>query len=95
MTESGGKKNTPTSRETAMLTKPTKSTDTTGLNSLAIAFHSDPMISHARLLGSELRREELEHRYEVVCLLLAFSGCVNLAVIIWFLVQAAKAVVSF
>jgi len=45
-----------------MLTKPTKPTDTTGLNSLAIAFHSDPMISHARLLGSELRREELEHR---------------------------------
>jgi hypothetical protein len=71
-----------------MLTKPTKSTDTTGLNSLAIAFHSDPMISHARLLGSELRREELEHRYEVVCLLLAASLCVNIGAIIYFAIRS-------
>jgi hypothetical protein len=65
------------------------------VNAVAVAQHSDPMQNHARLLGSELRREELERRYEVVCLVLAFSGCVNVGVIIWILVQAAKAVVSF
>jgi hypothetical protein len=58
-----------------------------GINALAIAQHSDPMKNHAQLLGSELRREELERRYEVVCLVLAFSVCVNLGGIIYFLIK--------
>jgi|HubBroStandDraft_2_1064218.scaffolds.fasta_scaffold00132_31 hypothetical protein len=65
------------------------------INVVAVAQHSDPMKNHALVLGKELAIEELRRKYEDVCLVLAFSGCVNLAVIIWFLVQAAKAVVSF
>ena len=65
------------------------------INAVAIAQHSDPMRNHAMVLGRELALEQLRNKYEDVCLVLAFSGCINLAVIIWFLVQATKAVVSF
>jgi hypothetical protein len=61
----------------------TEISNANAINALAVAQHSDPMHNHARLLGSELRREELERRYEVVCLVLAFSGCVNIGFIIW------------
>lgn len=69
------------------------------IKAMVIAGQSDPITTQARALGSELAREhaieQLRRKHEDVCLVLAFSGCVNLAVIIWFLVQAAKAVVSF
>jgi len=74
-----------------MLQSPLPRDNKSGINALAIEQHSDPMKNHARLLGSELRREELERRYEVVCLVLAFSGCMNLGVIIWVAVQVVKA----
>jgi hypothetical protein len=51
---------------------------------------ADPMQNHARLLGSELRREELERRYETVCLLVAFLLCVDLGVVIWYVVEVAS-----
>lgn len=60
------------------------------INAVAVAQHSDPMMNHARLLGAELKREELERRYEVVCLLLAFSLCVNVGGIIYFLIETVK-----
>jgi hypothetical protein len=71
-----------------MISEQTKVAGANAVNAMAIAHHSDPMMSHARLLGSELRREELEHRYEVVCLLLAFSVCVNVGAIIYFAIRS-------
>jgi hypothetical protein len=60
------------------------------INEVAIAQHSDPMRNHARILGSELEKEELRRKYEDACLVLAFSVCVNVGVIIWFLIQTVK-----
>jgi hypothetical protein len=51
---------------------------------------ADPMQNHARLLGSELRREELERRYEVVCLLVTFLLCIDLGVVIWYAIKVAS-----
>jgi hypothetical protein len=61
------------------------------INAVAVAQHSDPMQNHARLLGSELEKEDLRRKYEDAVLVLAFSMCVNVGVIIWFLVQSVKA----
>lgn len=69
--------------------------NTAAIAALAVAQSSDPMRNHALVLGRELELEQLRNKYEDVCLVLAFSGCVNLAVIIWVLVQATKAIVSF
>lgn len=69
--------------------------NSTAIAALAVAQSSDPMKNHSMVLGRELELEQLRRKHEDICLALAFSGCVNLAVIIWFLVQAAKAVVSF
>ena len=78
-----------------MLTFPRPRDNTSAINAVAVAQHSDPMMNHALVLGRELEIEQLRRKHEDVCLVLAFSGCVNLAVIIWFLVQATTAVVSF
>lgn len=89
MTESGGTEQ-PNPRETAMLKLLSPRDNTPAINAVAVAQHSDPMQNHARLLGSELRREELERRYEVVCLLVAFLLCVDLGVVIWYVVEVAS-----
>lgn len=78
-----------------MLTFPRPRDTRPAINAVAVAQHSDPMKNHALVLGRELELEQLRRKYDDICLVLAFSGCVNLAVIIWFLVQAAKAIVSF
>ncbi len=78
-----------------MLTFPRPRDTRSAINAVAVAQHSDPMMNHALVLGRELELEQLRRKHEDVCLVLAFSGCVNLSVIIWFLVQATKAVVSF
>jgi hypothetical protein len=67
-----------------MLSQPTKITNTTGLNAAAIAHHSDPMFNHAKLLGAELRREQLERSYEHIVLALASLLAISVGVIVWF-----------
>jgi hypothetical protein len=51
---------------------------------------ADPMKNHAIILGRELELERLRRKYEDAVLVLAFSVCVNVGVIIWFLVQSVK-----
>ena len=78
-----------------MLTFPRPRDTRPAINAVAVAQHSDPMTRDAMILGIEVEAEHLRRKYENICLVLAFSGCVNVGVIIWVLVSAAKAVVSF
>jgi hypothetical protein len=57
------------------------------INALAIAQHSDPMQNHARLLGAELKREELERKYEHTALALAVLLAINVGVLVWYLLS--------
>ena len=57
------------------------------INALAIAQHSDPMQNHARLLGAELKREELERKYEHVVMALAFALAICVGIIVWFVLD--------
>jgi hypothetical protein len=61
--------------------------NTTGLNAAALAHHSDPMMSHAKLLGAELRREQLERRYEHIVLALAGLLAISVGIIVWFVLD--------
>jgi len=63
---------------------------TNGLNAAAIAHHSDPMLNHAKLLGERLEKEDLRRKYENAMLVLAFSVCVNVGVIIWFVIEIVQ-----
>jgi hypothetical protein len=54
------------------------------INAVAIAQHSDPMQNHARILGAELKREELERKYEYTVLALAALVAVNIGILVWF-----------
>lgn len=65
------------------------------INAVAVAQHSDPMKNHAMVLGRELQLEQLRRQYEDILLVLAFSGCINIGVIIWFVIRVAKEFVSF
>ena len=55
---------------------------------------TDPMMRDARALGMQLLKEQaaenLRRRYEDALLVLAFSVCVNVGVIIWFAIQTVK-----
>jgi hypothetical protein len=57
-------------------------------------YQTDPMMRDARALGLQLTKEHaaqnFERRYEVVCLVMAFSLCVNIGGVIYFLIQVAK-----
>ena len=60
---------------------------------------TDPMMRDARALGVQLSKdreiEDLRRRYELVCLVLAFSACVNVGVIVWLGIEVAREFVSF
>ena len=57
------------------------------VNAAAVAHHSDPMQNHARLLGSELYREQLERKYEHIVLALAVLVAVNVGALVWYLLS--------
>ena len=78
-----------------MLKSLTPRTNRSAINEFAMSQNSDPMMVQARALGVELAREELERKYEIVCLVAAFSLCVNIGMIIWFTIYAVNQIVSF
>jgi hypothetical protein len=70
-----------------MLPEQTKTIIANGLNAAALAHHSDPMFNHAKLLGAELRREQLERRYEHIVLALAGLLAISVGIIVWFVLD--------
>jgi hypothetical protein len=64
--------------------------NTSAINAVAVAQHSDPMKNHAMVLGRELLLEQLREKYEVLVLGFALSVCVNIGGIIYFLIEIAK-----
>ena len=65
------------------------------LYALALAQSSEPMTTHALVLGAQLAREDFKRKYEDALLVLAFSVSVNIGVIIWFTIKVANEFVSF
>jgi hypothetical protein len=62
-------------------------TTRSAINEFAMAQHSDPMMVQARALGQELKREELERKYEHTALALAVLLAINVGVLVWYLLS--------
>ena len=61
--------------------------NTPPINAVAVAQSSEPMTSHAMILGAELKREQLERKYEHAVLTLAVVLAINVGAIVWFLLS--------